>query len=325
MASERPLITVFWMLVALAFQSVMQVSYASVDIASSGLLPGKHTPYVVAFAQDNLKDDFRRAQLMEVKHELSRHHDIQFFYSDALGKTPLLIHHINQFIHQQVDVLIVGTNDARLVVPVIEKAHERGIKVLILDRGVETSRFTSFLNSDNVLVGRMAGRFIAEELGGKGQVLLMEGLKAADVTYDRTKGFMDVVTQYPDIKVIKRTGNYLRKDALLEMEKLLAEGIRVDAIFSESDSMLSGIRAVLSRRDIDPASIISVGCDFTREAREAILNGDQTGSVRFPLGGIAAAKAVLDLKSGKPLPYRINIPVDTLVTQDNVNQVKPIF
>ncbi|MDX1319109.1 MAG: substrate-binding domain-containing protein [Oceanospirillum sp.] len=281
--------------------------------------------YRVAFAQDTLSNDFRRAQVLEVQHALAPYDDIAFVYSDAQGKTSLLIHQIRQFIYQQVDVLIVGTNDAQLVVPVIEQAHEQGIKVLILDRGVATERYTSFLNSDNVLIGRLGARFIAERLNGKGQVLLMEGLQTADVTRDRTRGFLDVIGQYPDISVIRRTGNYLRKDALLEMEKMVAEKISVDAIFSESDSMLSGVRAVLARHKIDPASIISVGCDYTSEAREAILAGSQTGSVLFPLGGKATAQAVLALKAGRTIPHHINIPADLLVTRDNVNQVKPVF
>ncbi len=314
MAIKRLFTIVLLMLFAL-------VTQAGTTKATSG----QGADYVVAFAQDTLKNDFRRAQLFEVKNELEPYQGIQFLYSDAQGKTSLLIHQIKQFIRQRVDVLIVGTNDARVVVPVIEEAHEKGIKVLILDRGVETTRYTSFLNSDNVLIGRMGGEYIAERLGGKGRVLLMEGIQSADVTRDRTQGFMEIMAKYPDIRVIKRTGNYLRKDALIEMEKLVAEGVQVDAIFSESDSMLSGIRAVLARHKIDPASVISVGCDYTSEARTAILKGSQTGSVLFPLGGKATAQAVLNLKAGKSLPAHIDIPVDTLVTRKNVHQVKPVF
>lgn len=281
--------------------------------------------FVVAFAQDTLQNDFRRAQVFALKEQLAAHRDIEFVYSDAQGKTALLIHHINQFIERQVDVLIVGTNDAQLPVPALEKAHQQGIKVLVLDRGVNTDQFTSFINSDNKRIGRMAGEFIAKQLNGKGQVLLMEGILTADVTQDRSSGFLSVMAQYPQIKVVKRTGNFMRKDALIEMEKLISEGIKVDAIFSESDSMLSGIRAVLARHKIAPASIIMVGCDYTSEAQQAILAGEQTGSVLFPLGARATANAILELKAGRFLARHISIPIDTLVTADNVTRVQPVF
>ena len=141
------------------------------------------------------------------------------------------------------------------------------------------------INSDNIKIGSIGAEFLGKELKGKGTILLFEGLLKADVTQDRTKGFMDTIAQYKAIKVIKRTGNYLRKDALIEMEKLIKEGIHVDAIFAESDSMLSGVRTALRHHKIDPSTILMVGCDYTSEAKEAIKKGAQTASVLLPLGG----------------------------------------
>lgn len=280
---------------------------------------------LVAFAQDTLKNDFRRAQVMEAKQAALAHDNMNFTYSDAQGRTSLLIHQIEQFISRQVDILIVGTNDAQAVVPVINKAHVAGIKVIILDRGVNTDQYTTFINSDNREIGNIAGRYIAKQLTGKGQVLLLEGLLTADVTQQRSEGFLKVMQNYPDIKVVRRTGNFLRKDALIEMEKLLAAGIKVDAIFSESDSMLSGVRAVLTKHQIDPGSIIMIGCDYISEAQAAIRAGSQTGSVYFPLGGKAAIDAAARILAGETLPKHLQIPADLLVTQDNVDDVKPVF
>lgn len=279
---------------------------------------------VIAFAQDTLKNDFRKAQVMAVKDAADRHPQLKFVYSDAQGKTSLLIRQIERFIAQQVEILIVGTNDEQAVVPVISKAHEAGIKVIVLDRGVKTEKYTTFINSDNVEIGAIGGRYIAKALNGKGKVLLFEGIQTADVTQLRSKGFLQEMAGYPEISVIKRTGNYLRKDALVEMEKLLAGGERVDAIFAESDSMLSGVRPVLKKYGIDPASIIMVGCDYTSEARDAIVAGTQTGSVLFPLGGEESVAAALELLAGKELPKHIVNPVK-LVTQENVEAVRPIF
>jgi ribose transport system substrate-binding protein len=135
---------------------------------------------------------------------------------------------------------------------------------------------------------------------------------------------MMVMARFPGIKVIKRTGNYLRKDALLEMDKLLEEGIHVDAIFSESDSMLSGVRTALQARQIDPQTLVTVGCDYTSEAREAIRTGSQTASVLFPLGGIQAVDVAKKLLAKQRVPRHVVIPVQ-LVTRDNVERVKPIF
>jgi ribose transport system substrate-binding protein len=279
---------------------------------------------VIAFAQDTMANDYRKAQVFEVRDAVAKHPELTFAYSDANGQTSLLIRQIEKFIAANVAVLIVGTNDAEAVVPVVAKAHQRGIPVIILDRGVNTTDYTTFINSDNIEIGAIGARYIAAQLNGKGKVLLFEGLQKADVTQLRSKGFLDAISQYKEIKVIRRTGNYLRKDAIMEMEKLIAKGIPIDAIFSESDSMLSGVRSALYHHDMDPAKIIMVGCDYTNEAREAIRKGTQTGSVLFPLGGEKSVEIALKILHGETVPKHIVIPVK-LVSKENVNTVSPIF
>jgi ribose transport system substrate-binding protein len=279
---------------------------------------------VIAFAQDTMANDFRKAQVNEVKEEVEKHPQLSFVYSDAQGQTSLLIRQIEQFIEQKVDLLVIGTNDENAVVPAVAKAYQSGIPVIVLDRGISGNQYTTFINSDNIKIGAIGAEYIAKRLNGKGLVLLFEGLQKADVTQLRSKGFMDEIGKHKGIKVIKRTGNYLRKDALVEMEKLVADGIRVDAIFSESDSMLSGVRMVLNKRQIDPRSIIMVGCDYTSEAQAAIRDGSQTGSVLFPLGGSKSVEIALKIFAKESVPKHIFIPVK-LVTHENMDQVKPIF
>ena len=279
---------------------------------------------VIAFAQDTMANDFRKAQVYEVRDEAAKHPQLSFVHSDAQGQTSLLIRQIEQFIEQKVDLLVIGTNDENAVVPVVAKAYKSGIPVIVLDRGINGTKYTTFINSDNLKIGALGAEHIAGRLGGKGLVLLLEGLAKADVTKLRSKGFLDEIGKHKGITVIKRTGNYLRKDAVLEMEKLVAQGIRVDAIFSESDSMLSGVRMVLNKNHIDPRSIVMVGCDYTSEAQEAIRDGSQSGSVLFPLGGKKSVEIALKIFAGEPVPRHIFIPVK-LVTKENVEQIPPIF
>ncbi len=299
----------------LSFLLILGLSYGAYAADSKKL---------IVFAQDNMANDFRRAQVFEVRDAAAKHQQLAFEYSDAQAQTSLLIQQIDDFIKRKVDLMVVGTNDEKAVVPVITKAHKSGIPVIILDRGVQTDQYTTFINSDNILIGKLGGEYIAKRLGGKGKVLLFEGLPTADVTQLRSKGFLDEIAKHPGIKVIKRTGNYLRRDAVVEMEKLVATGERVDAIFSESDSMLSGVRTVLTKHKIDPSKIIMIGCDYTSEARDAIRAGTQTGSILFPLGGKQSVDTALDLFAGKSVSKHIVIPVK-LVTKENVEQVQPIF
>jgi ribose transport system substrate-binding protein len=302
---------------------MLRVMVAVACCTASALAGAQASSKVVAFAQDTMKNDFRQAQVMEVQAE-AKQAGLNFVSSDAQGQTSLLIRQIEAFAQQKVDVLVVGTNDEKAVVPAVRKAYQAGVPVIVLDRGIKGKDYSVFINSDNIQIGALGGEFIAKQIKGRGLVLLFEGLQSADVTQLRTKGFMSVMSKYPDIRVIKRTGNYLRKDALLEMDKLLAQGVRVDAIFAESDSMLSGARVAMEQHKVDPSTVVSVGCDYTSEARDAIRSGTQTASVLFPLGGKKTIEVAQKLIAKQAVPRHVQIPVK-LVTRENVEQVPPIF
>ena len=279
---------------------------------------------IIAFAQDTMANDFRKAQVYEVRDEIVKHPHLSFIYSDGKGQTSLMIRQIEGFIKQKIDLLILGTNDERAVVPVITKAYKSGIPVILISRGILSNNYTTFIKYDNRKIGQIAGEFIAKKMNGKGKVLLLEGVPNTDVTKLRSKGFFDSINKYKKISVIKRTGNFLRKDTILEMEKLLKQDIHFDAIFSGSDSMLSGVRLALNRYKIDPASIIMVGVDFISEAQHAIRNGTQSATVTYPLGGIKAVEIALKILKGQAVPKQIAISSE-LVTKSNVDKVTPIF
>lgn len=278
----------------------------------------------IAFAQDTMANDFRKAQVLEVKYETQKHPELKFIYSDANGQTSLLISQIKQFINMKVDLIIVGTNNEEAVVPVISEAISKGVKVIVLDRGIKGNNYTTFINSDNKKIGAIAASYLAKKLKQKGTILIFEGLLAADVTKLRTKGFMQEISKYKDIKIIKRTGNYLRRDAIFETEKLINESIHFDAIFSHSDSMLSGVRSALYRYHIDPSSIITIGCDYTSEAKRAIEKGVQTASILFPLGAKESVDVALKILSKKKVAKHIELPVK-LITTENTKNTRAIF
>lgn len=305
--------------------AMFRISFlVSILLFSTVLAAAEDEFRVIAFAQDTMRDDFRMHQVFQVRDEVAKYPKMSFLYSNGQGQTSLMIRQIERFIKLGVDLLIIGNNDENALVPVVSKAYKKGIPVILLDRGIQSDDYTSFINSDNVKIGKMGAQYIAEKLDGKGTVLLLEGIQNTDVTRLRTEGFMDVMKKYDGISVIKRTGNFLRKDAIRETEKLLEEGVHFDAIFSQSDNMLNGVRLVLKRYHIQPSSIIMVGCDYTSEARDAISNGSQAGSIMFPLGGAKTIEIALKIFNGEKVPKHIKNPVK-LVTKNNVNEVVPSF
>ena len=88
--------------------------------------------------------------------------------------------------------------------------------------------------------------------------------------------------------------------------------------------MLSGVRLVLKRYNIDPASIVMVGCNYISEAQQAIRNGSQAASIKFPLGGKKSVEIALKILNDEPVPKHIYNPVK-LITKENVDTTAPIF
>jgi ribose transport system substrate-binding protein len=303
---------------------VLQKVFLLFAMASTALFGAEGKHFVIAFAQDNMANDFRKAQVMQAKERAAKYPNVSFVYGDAKAKTSLLIRQIERFSAEGVDALIVGTNHPDLVVPAIEHAYAKGIAVLILDRKVNTSKYSAYISSDNREIGRMAARYLEQKVAKNATILMLQGLKNNDVALAREEGFMEVIQKHPRIKVVKRRGNYLRKDAIRVMEALHKEGIRYDAIYSHSDSMLSGVRTFYAKEGLDIASIPTVGVDYTSEAQRAIREGKQSASIRFSLAGEEAVDTLMKILEKKTVPKQIELPVH-LITKENIGTFTPIF
>jgi ribose transport system substrate-binding protein len=280
--------------------------------------------YVVAFAQDTLANDWRLAQVEAVREELGGHPDIRFVVTDAEGSTALQIMQIEDLAASGIDVLITSPREQRALTPVIRQTYLGGIPVILLSRNIEGDTYTTFVHADNLAIARAAAELIVDSLGGKGTVLMLEGVPGASTSRLRTRGFLDVVGPRAEIRVIRKVANYRRADAIFATEAVLAAGESIDAIYAHSDSMASGARLALAKAGVNPGSIPIVGIDYINEARQAIRQGRQLTSFTYDTGGREGARLAVDLLRGRPVPKSV-ILESVKVTRDNVDDVKPIF
>lgn len=299
---------------------------ATADMAAeAGAAPSADRPFVVAFAQDTMENDWRAAQVRDVREELAKYPNVRFVYTDAQGHLARQVLDIDNLAAQGVDVLITSPIDADVMAPVVGRAYRAGIPVVLLSRRISTDDFTTFVHASNYDIGRRAARFLGETLDGKGRILVLQGIPTATTGRLRTEGFLDELDNWPELRVVAmERADFLRGLAILAVEKTLARGIEFDAIYAQSDSMASGARMALKKAGIDPASKPTVGIDYIAEAQEAILAGEQTASFVYPTFGKEGAELVVRILNGETVPKEV--VVDTLtVTRDNAAQVDPIF
>ncbi|MBM3566749.1 MAG: substrate-binding domain-containing protein [Alphaproteobacteria bacterium] len=306
------------------------LSAAVFALASSGTFAAdpdwvKGRRFTVGFAQDNLANDWRAAQVRQLRDALAPYPFITLVHSDARGDATRQIQDIEDFVARKVNLLVTSPQDAVRSAPAITKAYRARIPVILVSRMATGAEYTTFIAPDNREIGRLAARYFAERSQNQTRIVVLQGIPTASTAIERTEGFREEALRHKHLGIATiAPGNYLRADALKAMEDIIAAKIPFDAIYAQSDSMAIGARLALKRADMDPAKIPIVGIDYIREAREAIRAGEQAASFVYPTGGKECADAILRILKGEAVPKAISIP-SQLVTRQNVDAVQPIF
>ena len=278
--------------------------------------------YVIGFAQDTLANDWRAAQVKEVQNEVSKYPNLKLIVKDAKGKVSNQIRDIQRFINQNVDFIITSPKDAKVTSLVLKKAIDKGIKVILISRTIDTDDYTAFVSANNYTIGVDAAKFLAKYMNYKGTILMLTGVKGASSTIQREEGFTSIIKRYPNMKIVKRRANYLRNDAIKIMEDIYKKDIKFDAIYSHSDSMLIGARSVMQR--LNKPIIPSISIDYIKETKIAIKKGQQLASFLYPTAGKEGVRLIVDIINKKKI--KKNTTLDTImITKQNVDKIEPIF
>jgi len=278
--------------------------------------------YVIGFAQDTLANDWRAAQVKEVQNEVSKYPNLKLIVKDAKGKVSNQIRDIQRFINQNVDFIITSPKDAKVTSLVLKKAIDKGIKVILISRTIDSDDYTAFVSANNYTIGVDAAKFLAKYMNYKGTILMLTGVKGASSTIQREEGFTSIIKRYPNMKIVKRRANYLRNDAIKIMEDIYKKDIKFDAIYSHSDSMLIGARSVMQR--LNKPIIPSISIDYIKETKIAIKKGQQLASFLYPTAGKEGVRLIVDIINKKKI--KKNTTLDTImITKQNVDKIEPIF
>src|SRR5215208_7062114 len=182
---------------------------------------------------------------------------------------------------QQYDGIILGTVDAAGIVPGIEAANNAGIPVIAVDTAPAGGDFISLVQTDNVAAARIGGEFIADQIGGKGKVLNLQGDLANQTGQARNEGVHQALDAYPDIHVIDQSTMWLGVKGPAITENILTSDPDIVAIFAANDPpALGALQALLSAGRTD---VIIVGFDAIPDAVQAVIDGGMKATVaQFP-------------------------------------------
>jgi len=205
---------------------------------------------------------------------------IQAFVLSADDKLEKQISDVEDLIQKKIDVLLINATQAGAQA-VIEKAGKANIKVVTLQRQIPSPMVTSHIGTDNVVIGKVGAEWIASKLGGKGNVVVLEGIPGAASSEDRKKGAAEVFPNYPGLKIVaQQTAEYDRAKALHVMENILQAQPKIDAVYCFNDEMAMG--ALSAVKAAKRSGIIITGMDANKDAVESVKNGELTMTIALP-------------------------------------------
>src|ERR1700690_1219632 len=183
---------------------------------------------------------------------------------------------IEDVVVKKPDAIVFIPVDYKAMVPGVEKINDAKIPVVNVTDRSSGGSFVAFVGTDDYSLGLETARYLLKTLGGKGQIVIIEGVKGSLTNVDRVRGFNDALKENPGAKLLaSQPGNYQRLQALQVMENLMQSNSQIDGVLAANDARAMGAAEALDGAN-RKAQVI--GINGTREAIDAIKAGNLLAS-----------------------------------------------
>jgi len=260
---------------------------------------GQDDSVTIGFSISTLNNPFF-VSLKEGAEQAAEEAGAKLIVADAQDDSAKQLNDVEDLIQKKVDILLINPTDSHAVSSAVESANQAGIPVITVDRESEGGETVAHIASDNVSGGKMAGEYILEQLGGKGNIVELEGIPGTSAARDRGKGFHEAVDGKSGVKVVaSQPADFNRAKGLNVMENILQSHKDIQAVFAHNDEMALGALEAIQAAKKD---ILVVGFDAIEYAVKAVEKGDMAATIAQKpeeMGRVAAEVAVKAAKGEK--------------------------
>ncbi|ANW62873.1 xylitol-binding protein [Mycolicibacterium murale] len=246
--------------------------------------------------------------------------NIELVWNSANNDVSTQASQVDSLINQGVDAIIVVPVQADSLGPQVAAAKEKNIPLLAVNAALETPDLAGNVQPDDVAAGEQEMQMMADRLGGRGNIVILQGPLGGSGEINRGKGIDNVLAKYPDIKVLaKDTANWKRDEAVNKMKNWISSfGPQINGVVSQNDDM--GLGALQALKEAGRTDVPIVGIDGIEDGLNAVKSGEfigtslQNGTVELS-AGLAVANAIVKGEDVNTEPVYI-MPA---ITQENVD------
>ena len=276
---------------------------------------------VIGFSQGTMNHPWRVAMVDGNKKYATEHYpDVDLVVTDGQNQATKQVSDVESLISRGIKVLVISPLQAQALTPIVKQAMEANIPVITLDRAVNT-KVTCQVGAQNKPIGVEAGKFIAEKLSGKGNVIEVQGTAGASATIDRHDGFREALKDSPGIKVVAdQFCDYLREPAVKFVEDMLQRfgPGQLQAIYAHNDEMaLGAIKAVEAAGR--SKEIVVIGIDGQNSAFQAVKDGKLAATFIYPFCAPEGIEYAYKIAKGEQVPPVVELK-STQVDPSNIDQ-----
>jgi ribose transport system substrate-binding protein len=225
---------------------------------------------------------------------------------------------------KKIDALVILPHDSAPLTPVVQEARDSGIYTVVVDRGLTKPAHDVYIAGDNPGFGRVAAEWIAKELKGKGDIVVLEGIPCV-INTERVDAFKEVMKKHRGIRILDSQPAYWSTKKGLEiMETYLQKHRKIDAVWAGDDDVLKGALQAYKesgRKDVK----LFLGGGGSKQIIRKIMDGDPLvrATVTYPPNMVATAVslAVKGLRQ-KPLDgfYQQKVPSKIVLSSELVTK-----
>jgi ribose transport system substrate-binding protein len=300
-------------------------------LGSTLALPAAEKSYTVAVVPKGTTHEFWKsinAGAFKARDELAG----QGVKVEVIWKGPLKeddrdqqIQTVENFTTRRVSGIVLAPLDSQALVRPVNNAVRARVPVVIIDSGLKTESYVSFVATDNYKGGVLAAEHLGKLLAGKGNVILLRYAVGSASTEEREAGFLDTLKKkFPAIKLLAsdQYAGPTRETSYQASQNLLNRfGRDVNGIFCPNENSTVGMTKAL--RDIGKTGgkVKMVGFDAGSQSVADLKNGDVQGLiVQNPVFmGYKGVMTIIEHLQGKKVEKRIDTGV-VLVTPENADQ-----